>query len=181
VCDGALPRFRNKPLVVIGGGDSAVEEATYLSQVRQQSLHGASPRRAAGFENYGRAGDEKSARSRFSGIRVVEEVLGTEQQGVTGSCLSTTGGRSPEIRRFGRVRGDRPYAEHAVSRRPARTDSTRSTSLDDVPFRTNTSVEGVFAAGDVADDYYRQAVTAAGTGCMAALDAERWLASRGVT
>jgi thioredoxin reductase (NADPH) len=110
---------------------------------------------------------------------VVDEVLGNDDEGVTGVRLGSTAGEPDrEIEAAGMFL--------AIGHTP-NTDFLRG-SVDmhesgylkwTAPQRTYTSVEGVFAAGDVADDYYRQAVTAAGTGCMAALDAERWLAAKG--
>ncbi|HEY1378166.1 MAG TPA: FAD-dependent oxidoreductase, partial [Gemmataceae bacterium] len=111
--------------------------------------------------------------------RVVDEVLGDDKQGVTGVRLASTKGDEPET-----VGAAGLFL--AIGHTPNTDFLGGQLELTDkgyvkwtTPQRTYTSVEGVFAAGDVADDYYRQAVTAAGTGCMAALDAERWLAARG--
>ena len=110
---------------------------------------------------------------------VVEEILGDDETGVTGVRLKST---LDDTTREQEAAG----AFMAIGHTPntlfleGKLEMTAKKYLKwTVPFRTNTSVEGVFAAGDVADDYYRQAVTAAGTGCMAALDAERWLGSKG--
>jgi thioredoxin reductase (NADPH) len=178
VCDGALPRFRNKPLVVIGGGDSAVEESTYLSKFASKvyMVHRRDELRASKIMAERALNDPK--------IEVVwnhgmVEVLGTDREGVTGVRLgSTVDGKTHEREASGvfLAIGHTPntaFLEGKLAMTPKKYLKWM------VPFRTNTSVDGVFAAGDVADDYYRQAITAAGTGCMAALDAERWLAAKG--
>jgi thioredoxin reductase (NADPH) len=179
VCDGALPRFRNQPLVVVGGGDSAVEEADYLSKFAStvHMVHRRDELRASKIMADRALNNPKI---NFQWNSVVSEVFGDDQSGVTGVRLKSTVddsireveatgmfvaiGHTPNTRFLeGKIElTDKKYAKWTV------------------PFRTNTSVEGVFAAGDVADDYYRQAVTAAGSGCMAALDAERWLARQGI-
>jgi len=178
VCDGALPRFRNKPLVVVGGGDSAVEESTYLSKFasRVHLVHRRDQLRASKI----------MAERALSNPKIelvwnheLDEVLGDDRQGVSGVRLKSTIDS-----------GTRHIAASGIFLAIGHTPNTAfldgQLELTEkqyvrwtVPFRTNTSVEGVFAAGDVADDYYRQAVTAAGSGCMAALDAERWLAHHG--
>jgi thioredoxin reductase (NADPH) len=178
VCDGALPRFRNKPVVVIGGGDSAVEESTYLSKFastvylahRRDKLRAAQIMQQRAFSN---------AKIQMKWNSTLDEVLGTEREGVTGVRLkSTIDDHMEELPASGLFL--------AIGHTPNTDFLEGQLDLDDkgyirwiAPQRTYTSVEGVFAAGDVADSYYRQAVTAAGTGCMAALDAERWLAERG--
>jgi thioredoxin reductase (NADPH) len=109
----------------------------------------------------------------------VDEVLGDDNLGVTGVRLkSTTGPDSETVAAAGMFLaiGHTPNVDF-LHGQLALTD--KGYVKWTTPQRTFTSVEGVFAAGDVADDYYRQAVTAAGTGCMAALDAERWLAAKG--
>ncbi len=179
VCDGALPRFRNRPVVVIGGGDSAVEEADYMAKFASvvYMVHRRDELRASKIMAQ-RAMDNPKIEIVWS--HVPDEVLGDDDSGVTGVRLkSTVDGSTKELEASGFFL--------AIGHTPNTAFLKGKLELTDknylkwtTPARTYTSVEGVFAAGDVADDYYRQAVTAAGTGCMAALDAERYLAAKGV-
>ena len=179
VCDGALPRYRNRPLAVIGGGDSAVEEADYLSKFAStvHLVHRRDQLRASKIM-VERA--KKNPKIQIAWNRTVAEVLGNDRDGVTGVRLASTCGQPEltlEIVGFFPAIGHTPntaFLEGKIELTP--TKYVRWTT----PMRTFTSVPGVFAAGDVGDDYYRQAVTAAGSGCMAALDAERWLAADGL-
>ena len=178
VCDGALPRFRNQPLIVVGGGDSAVEEATYLSKFASKVMmvHRRDALRASKIMADRALNDPK--------IEVVwnhqlHEVLGSDKEGVTGVKLLGNDGVIQERAARG--------VFLAIGHTPNTKFLDGQLALDEkgyvkwtTPARTYTTVEGVFAAGDVADNYYRQAITAAGSGCMAALDAERYLAAQGV-
>ena len=108
-------------------------------------------------------------------------MLGNDRDGVTGVRLESTVGEPDlemAIAGFFLAIGHTPNTAFLAGQ--VGVDRRRNTSAGPRPPRTYTSVEGVFAAGDVADDYYRQAITAAGSGCMAALDAERWLAAKGL-
>ena len=178
VCDGALPRFRNKPLVVVGGGDSAVEEADYLSKFASTvyMIHRRDQLRASKIMAQ-RALENPKIQVLWN--RVVGEVLGTDAEGVSGVRLkSTVGEPDLELPITGFFLGIGHTPNTAFLQGALELTEKKYIRLV-TPGRTCTSVPGVFAAGDVADDYYRQAITAAGTGCMAALDAERWLAARG--
>jgi thioredoxin reductase (NADPH) len=177
VCDGALPRFRNKPLVVVGGGDSAVEEATYLAKfaARVYMVHRRDALRASKIMAE-RA--KKNDKIEIVWNHELSEVVGSDSDGVTGAVLEST-------RDEGKKSVDASGVFLAIGHTPNTAFLGGQLELTDkkyivwtTPSRTYTSVDGVFAAGDVADDYYRQAVTAAGSGCMAALDAERWLAGQ---
>jgi thioredoxin reductase (NADPH) len=173
VCDGALPAFRNQVVAVVGGGDSAMEEATYLTKFASEVLilHRRDSFRASPIMV-----DRVLANPK---IRVlwnteVREVLGEDF--ITGVRVADTGTRAERDIAVGGLFiaiGHTPnsaFVRGLVELDPAGYIRTPE------PWRTRTTVEGIFAAGDVMDSYYRQAVTAAGTGCMAALEAERWLA-----
>jgi len=179
VCDGALPRFRNKALAVIGGGDSAVEEADYLTKFASTGflVHRRDQLRASRIMA-DRA--QKHPKIKILWNRTLAEVLGNDRDGVTGVRLASTAGE-PDMQQ------DVAGVFLAIGHTPNTAFLKGKLALTEkkyikwtTPARTYTSVEGVFAAGDVADDYYRQAITAAGSGCMAALDAERWLAAQGL-
>ena len=179
VCDGALPRFREQPLVVVGGGDSAVEEADYLSKFasRVYMIHRRDQLRASKIMADRAHNNEKIE---IVWNHVVDEVLGSDEDGVTAVRVKSTQDESTQelsARGMFLAIGHTPNTDFLAGK-VALTDKKYVQWT--VPFRTHTSVEGIFAAGDIADDYYRQAVTAAGSGCMAALDAERWLAAKGL-
>ena len=179
VCDGALPRFRNKPLVVVGGGDSAVEEASYLAKYAEKVyiVHRRDELRASKIMQDRALSNEKIE---MVWSHQVDEVLGDEKLGVTGVRVkSTKDDSSKELPAGGMFLaiGHTPNTDFLSGQLDMNEKGyIRWTE----PFRTKTTVNGVFAAGDVADDYYRQAITSAGTGCMAALDAERYLADMGI-
>jgi len=179
VCDGALPRFRNKPLVVVGGGDSAMEEASYLTKFASTVylVHRRDEFRASKIMAERVLQNPKITVKWSSGV---DEVLGDDKAGVTGVKLRSLKTNNVETL-------DATGMFCAIGHSPNTDFLNGQLKIDDKGyvvwtemFRTCTSVEGVFAAGDVADSYYRQAITSAGTGCMAALDAERWLAANGV-
>ena len=179
VCDGAMPRVRSKPLVVVGGGDSAMEEATYLTKFgsRVYIVHRRDEFRASKIMADRALANEKIEVKWNS---VVDEILGNDNEGVTGVRIRST----VDTEKTEELEAAGYFA--AIGHTPNTKFLSGQLEMNDkgyikwtTPQRTYTSVEGVFASGDVADDYYRQAITAAGTGCMAALDAERWLASKG--
>ena len=176
VCDGALPLFRSKPLAVIGGGDSAVEEATYLANLKDAAtiylIHRRDQLRASKI-----MADRALNHPKIEMVwnSTVGEVLGDGNL-VTGLRLQSTvedSTRELEVGGMFVAIGHTPNTAFLQNKLQM---NEKGYIQWTEAFRTKTSAEGVFAAGDVADDYYRQAITSAGTGCMAALDAERYLA-----
>ena len=173
-CDGAL--FKGKPMAVVGGGDTAMEEALFLTRfaTKVTVIHRREQLRASKIMQERALAHEKIE---FAWNSVVEEVLGDE---------FVTGVRVRDIH-TGEKR-DLPAEALfvAIGHQPNTALFQGQLDLDEqgyvqvAPGTTRTSVEGVFACGDCADQTYRQAVTAAGTGCMAAIDAERWLAEQGL-
>lgn len=171
VCDGAAPIFKNRPLFVIGGGDSAVEEAIFLTKYgsRVYLVHRRDQLRASKIMAQRALKHPKievlwnSAIVKISGDSVVRKV----------HMKDLVSGRIEER--------DAGGVFFAIGHQPNTAFLGGQIETNEVGYilvkngSTRTSCEGVFAAGDVQDPTYRQAVTAAGTGCMAALDAERWL------
>lgn len=176
-CDGALPRFREQPVVVVGGGDTAMEEALFLANFasRVHVVHRRDELRASKI-----MGDRVKAHEKITieWNSVVAEVLGNDKDGVTGVRLKDV--KTGEMREvactgyFSAI-GHKPNTELFKGV----LDMDETGYLVTKPDSSYTNVEGVFAAGDVQDKTYRQAITAAGSGCMAALDCTRWLEAQG--
>jgi thioredoxin reductase (NADPH) len=176
VCDGALPIFRNKVLAVIGGGDTAVEEAAYLSKFASKVLllHRRDTLRASAILQK-RLFDNPKIEPVWN--TVAEEILGDRVvSGLRLRDLKTNQTRVVDAGGLFYAIGHVPNTGFLEGQIQTEEDGYIITK----PGTTQTSVEGVFAAGDVQDKQWRQAITAAGSGCMAALEAERFLAAHGV-
>jgi len=174
-CDGALPRFRNKPIVVVGGGDTAMEEALFLTKfaskvyiIHRRDKFRASPIMAK------RALEHEKIEVIWH--TVVDQVLGDQESGVTGTTIRNINNnqvKTLECSGFFAAIGHQPNSELFL----------KFVQVDENGYiithgkTTHTNSPGVFACGDVQDKIYRQAVTAAGSGCSAAIDCTRWLES----
>jgi thioredoxin reductase (NADPH) len=176
-CDGFF--FKNQRVLVVGGGDTAMEEANYLTKFASEVLviHRREEFRASKIMQ-DRA--EKNPKVKFLTNKVIKEVLGVEENGrksMTGVVLQDTKDLTTE-----ELKADGLFI--AIGHKPNTDLFKGMLDMDETGYlkvnsgSTATNIEGVFAAGDVADKIYRQAITAAGSGCMAAIDAERWLESQ---
>jgi thioredoxin reductase (NADPH) len=175
VCDGGLPVFRNKPLAVIGGGDTAVEDAIYLSKFgskiylihRRDSLRASVIMQQRLLSNqkiqplWNKTVAEFAGDSMLRAIRLKDTKTGEESTIEVAGAFESIGHQPNTAFLAGQVR------------------LNEASYIYTHPGTTMTSLDGVFAAGDVQDFRYRQAVTAAGSGCMAALDALKWLTEKG--
>ncbi len=174
-CDGFF--YKDKEILVVGGGDSAVEEGTFLTKFaskvnivhRRDQLRASKIMQERAFKN---------PKVDFIWNAVIEEILGDVEKGVTGVVLKNT--ETGET-----TRKDIDGIFIAIGHTPNTSIFKGKLAMDEVGYlitkegSTETNVPGVFAAGDVRDNKYRQAITAAGSGCMAAIDAEKFLESQG--
>jgi thioredoxin reductase (NADPH) len=171
-CDGALPQFRNQPLVVVGGGDSALEEATYLTRFASQVylVHRRDSFRASVIMQERAL---KNPKIKPIWNTVITEVLDVAQKKVTGVKMKNiVTGETSTLPCAGVFVAIGHVPNTSVFGGALDTDAGGYLKLGE---GTRTNVAGVFAAGDVADSVYRQAITAAGAGCAAAIEAERYL------
>lgn len=176
VCDGAMPIFRNKELYVIGGGDSAVEEAVFLTKFgcKVYIVHRRDHLRASKIMI------DRAMRHPKVEVLWNHVLVRVEGDDVVKSVVLQDLKTNKESKR------DAGGVFFAIGHEPStaflggQLELAEKGYIKVTPGCTRTSVEGVFAAGDVQDPVYRQAISAAGSGCMAALDAERWLSSKGL-
>jgi thioredoxin reductase (NADPH) len=177
-CDGFF--FKNQKVLVIGGGDTAMEEANYLTKFASEVvvIHRREEFRASKIMTNR---SKKNPKIKFLTNKVVKEILGKEENGrktMTGVIIQDTKDLSTE-----KIDADGLFV--AIGHKPNTELFKGILDMDEIgylkikPGTAKTNIDGVFAAGDVADKSYRQAVTAAGSGCMAAIDAERWLEEQG--
>jgi thioredoxin reductase (NADPH) len=177
VCDGALPAFRNQPLAVVGGGDTAMEETSYLTKFASKVyvIHRRDTLRAS------RSMQDRvlnNPKVEMVWDSAVEDVVGQDTlQSVVVTNLKTGAKRTLAVRGLFIAIGHSPATKFLKG---------SGVELDEKGYvvlrsrGSQTNIPGVFAAGDLADQVYRQAITAAGMGCQAAIDCERWLAAEGV-
>jgi thioredoxin reductase (NADPH) len=173
-CDGAL--FRGKPMAVVGGGDTALEEALFLTRfaTKVYVIHRRDALRASKIMQERAMNHEKIE---FVWDSVVDQVIGDEfVTGVKTRNVKTDQTQELAVEAVFIAIGHEPNTKLVRDQ----IDLNEVGYIAVTPGRSQTNVEGVFACGDAMDPVYRQAITAAGTGCMAAIDAERWLAEQGV-